>query len=211
MGKKVSKCVLLCASPYVDKEYVKSQIFSGDFIICADGGYDLAKSINLQPNIVIGDFDSAVSKDIIGDVIKLPVKKDDTDTMVCLKYALEKGYKDILILGGTGARLDHTIANLTALKYVCRNGGRAVLDDEAAQIIYTESVLEINNKNGATVSIFPFGCEKATVTLTGFEYEVKNFTMTSDFPIGVSNISKENATVNIHSGGVIIIINKHIN
>lgn len=206
----MSRCVLLCASPFVNREYVKSQILKDDFIICADGGYDLAKSINVQPDIVIGDFDSAVSDNITGDVIRLPVKKDDTDTMMCIKYALKKGFKDILILGATGARLDHTVANLIALKYACKNGGKAVLADESARIIYTDSVFEINNKNGATVSVFPFGCESAEVTLMGFEYEVNRFIMTSDFPIGTSNIAKENATVNVHSGGVLIIINEYI-
>lgn len=207
----MSRCVLLCASPYVNKEYVSSQILSDDFIICADGGYDLAKSINVVPNIVIGDFDSASSANITGNVIKLPVKKDDTDTMMCIKYALKNNYKDILILGATGARLDHTIANLISLKYVYKNGGMAALADENTYIIYTEDNFEINNKEGATVSVFPFGCESAEVTLTGFEYEIKNYIMTSEFPIGVSNISKKAAAVKVHSGGVIVIINAYVN
>ena len=49
------------------------------------------------------------------DIIHVPVEKDDTDTLLCLKYGMELGYREFLMIGGIGGRLDHTMANIQTL------------------------------------------------------------------------------------------------
>ena len=149
-------------------------------------------------------------KKIIIDNIKkiiLPVEKDDTDSIYCIKYGISKGYKEFLLLGATGSRADHFYANLALLKFAHNNDCTAVLKDSKTSIYYTENNLDLHC-NSCTVSVFPFGCSQAVVSLNGFKYPADKLVMTSDFPIGNSNIATSKAsTITVHSGGVLVIIN----
>ncbi|HHZ06222.1 MAG TPA: thiamine diphosphokinase [Clostridiales bacterium] len=202
----MNRCILICASPDIDIDYCKSIITRDDHIFCADGGYDYAKEIGVVPRLVVGDFDSAHSKKILADqVITLPTQKDDTDTMYCIKEIIKRGYRDIAILGGMGGRLDHTLANITALKYLADNGCVGRLLDKSSVIHYCVDKLTIGGNNN-TVSIFPFACEKAEVSLSGFRYTLNHFQMTASFPLGISNVAENEASeINVYSGGVIVI------
>ena len=74
-------------------------------------------SEGIKPHILIGDFDSLDTEDADCPVIRLQAEKDDTDTLVCFRHGLEKGFNDFIILGGLGGRLDHTFANLQILSH----------------------------------------------------------------------------------------------
>ena len=118
-----------------------------------------------------------------------------------------KIYKNFLLLGATGSRADHLYANLSLLKFAYDNGCTAVLKDSKASIYYTEDILKLQCIN-CTVSVFPYGCSKATVTLEGFKYSADKLVMTADFPIGTSNIAtSESSTIKVYSGGVLVIVN----
>ena len=87
-------------------------------IIAADRGYKLAEELGIIPDVFVGDFDS-----FDGDIPEsveihrsIP-EKDDTDTMLAVKLAIEKGCTNILLLGGMGGRFDHTFANIQTLVY----------------------------------------------------------------------------------------------
>ncbi len=204
----MSRCVIICASPYNQPEFIKSQINEDDYIICADGGYDIAVKAGITPSIVIGDFDSATA--LIDNNIKkiiLPVEKDDTDSIYCIKHGISKGYTNFILFGATGSRADHLYANLSLLKFAHSHNCTAVLKDSKTSIFYTESTLSLNYIN-CTVSVFPFGCNNATVTLKGFKYPADKLRMTADFPIGTSNIAITNtSTVTVQDGGVLVIVN----
>lgn len=204
----MSRCVIICASPYNQPEFIKSEIRTDDYIICADGGYDIAKKASITPNLVIGDFDSSLTP--VDDNIKkiiLPVEKDDTDSIYCIKYGISKDYKSFILLGATGSRADHLYANLSLLKFAYDNGCTATLKDSKTSIYYTEDILQLNCIN-CTVSVFPYGCSKAIVTLEGFKYSADRLVMTADFPIGTSNIATaESSAIKVHSGGVLVIVN----
>lgn len=205
----MNRCIIICASPYNQPEFIKNKIKPNDYIICADGGFDTALKAGISPHLIIGDFDS--TKLSFGNNYKkvlLPTEKDDTDSVYCVKYAIKQGYRDFLILGATGGRIDHMYANFSILKHLCKQNCKGVVKDEFTDIYYTETILTLSEKE-KTVSIIPFGCEEAVVTLDGFKYSAKKLNMQSDFPIGISNITTEKTSkITIHSGGVLVMVNK---
>lgn len=214
MAEKVKKrCVIICASPYNQPDFIRDSVSSDDFVICADGGFDTALQAGINPDIVIGDFDSKTKDYNIGNDVEsiiLPTDKDDTDGIYCVKYAVSKSFDKFLILGATGGRTDHMYANLSLLKFIYQEKCYGVLEDKFTHIRYTEEKLILNEK-GKTVSILPFGCESAEVTLKGFKYKADRLVMESSFPIGISNIAvSDNAEIDVHSGGVLVIVNKSI-
>ena len=155
-------------------------------IIAADGG--LKKLGEIKPDLVVGDFDSLGSVPENESVIKHPIKKDDTDTLLAVKIGLEKGYKAFVIYGAIGGRLDHTVATIQTATFVAENGAIAYIYDG------THTVTSIKNSNiifNATakgyVSVFALSGVVKGVSINGLLYELNDAELTPSFPIGVSN------------------------
>ena len=99
------------------------------YTICADGGYDHAKKQGIVPDILLGDLDSISERADIKTLV-FPTEKNETDSEIALLYAIEKGYKDIVLTGVTGTRLDHTLNNIFLLKTASELGAKAVIADD---------------------------------------------------------------------------------
>lgn len=207
------KCVIISGSPECDIDFIESAAKGCDYLMCADMGYSHAKKAWLNPDFVAGDFDSC-KDEVEGDfeLLRLSTDKDFTDTHVCVQNALEKGYKDITILAATGGRLDHSIANLYLLEYIASNGGRGVILSEKERVeLLCEGKSAFPGLNGLTFSLFPFGCGSVTLSIKGAEYELSDYTLKSEMPIGVSNVFSGNlCEINISQGKALIIINRSL-
>ena len=203
------RCVILCASPEINIEFIQKNILYDDFIICADGGYDVLQKLKIVPDLIIGDFDSVKTKKDFSksEVITLNVNKDDTDTMHCAAEAIKRGYKEILFLCATGGRIDHTLANLSVLYSLSKKGKAAYMIDKSSTTrVISVGKTVIEGKTGYGFGIFPFACEEAYLSLSGFEYELDNGKLTADHPVGVSNkIIKDKAEISVFSGTAVIV------
>ena len=165
-----------------------------DLIIAADGGYSTLKKLNIKPDLVVGDFDSLGAVPENENVIKHPVKKDDTDTLLAVKIGLEKGYKTFVIYGAIGGRLDHTVATIQTATFVAENGGIAyIYDGNYTVTAIKNSSIKFKNTPKGYVSVFTLSGVAKGVTITGLLYETNDVELTPSFPIGVSNefIGKE--------------------
>ena len=188
-------------------EVIKKQ--EGDFVICADGGVVIAEAGGIVPDVVLGDLDSTDSIDNKYNFIRFPKEKDDTDTMLCLKYGIEKGYRDFVIIGGIGGRLDHTIANIQTLAYAKTRGIKAKICscDAVCQMISDGETAEIERKEGFYVSIFSYSQECEGVSISGTKYVLENGRIDSSFPLGVSNeFASEKACISVEKGNLLIIL-----
>jgi thiamine pyrophosphokinase len=161
-----------------------------DIVIAADGGYDALISLGIAPKIIVGDMDS-VRELPHGDVelIRYPVRKDETDMHLCYLEGVKRGADTFLIYGGTGGRSDHTLANLSLLLMAKDRGDRAYLmgDGEIFFCIKDESV-SFTIPAGRGVSVFA-ASENCRISLSGLEYECQDLPVKMEMPIGVSNSS----------------------
>ena len=165
-----------------------------DLIIAADGGYSTLKKLNTKPDLVVGDFDSLGEAPENEKVIKHPVKKDDTDTLLAVKIGLEKGYKTFVIFGAIGGRLDHTIATIQTATFVAENGGIAyIYDGNHTVTAIKNSTIKFSKDAKGYISIFALSGVAKGVSIKGLLYELNDAEITPYFPVGVSNefIGKE--------------------
>jgi thiamine pyrophosphokinase len=181
---------------------------AGDLVIAADAGYLVCQKLGIRPDLVLGDFDSMPVPEYDGSIVRLPVEKDDTDTIAAVRTALENDCKEIFIYGGTGGkRLDHTLANLQTLLFLRRKGARGYLydDDFLWTVIENESLTICRSVEWGLFSAFCLGDRAEGIDETGFQYTLENGTLTPDFPMGVSNhIVAEKATVSVRSGALAV-------
>ena len=178
-----------------------------DLIIAADAGYLNVQKAGLRPDVIIGDFDSSKKPNTDTPIETFPILKDDTDTMLAIKYGFNSGYKRFEIYGGLGGeRTDHTIANIQSLAYIVDRGGEGVLvgENETFALIKNSSI-KLHSEKGKTLSVFAYGGIAEGISIKGAVYETDNLTLTPFFPLGVSNKFKENtSTVGVKNGCVLI-------
>ncbi|MBR6531555.1 MAG: thiamine diphosphokinase [Clostridia bacterium] len=181
-----------------------------DIIIAADAGYLHLQALGIEPDILLGDFDS-MSLPEEKKALVYPVRKDDTDTMLAIKTGFEKGFTEFVIYGALGGkRTDHSIANIQSLGFIARHGGRGTLvgDGESFTLI-SDGELVITSEESSTFSVFAYGGKAEGVTIRGSQYDVENAELTPFFPLGVSNKFKEKSvTVSVRKGCLLIVREK---
>ncbi len=202
------KCVIFAGMP-VSQE-MKSYCSGADFVIAADAGYKTARSIGIEPDLLIGDYDSAPAPAQGKTIIRLPAEKDDTDTLCAVKKALEYNMDEILILGGLGGRFDHTLANLQTLIFLAQTGVKAMLAEEQNEImVLTPGEYRFAACKGYYYSFFSVGSSVEKLTLEGFRYPLSEARLTHAYPIGVSNEPvKEELTVRFERGMLFFVKSK---
>ncbi|MEG1559361.1 MAG: thiamine diphosphokinase [Clostridia bacterium] len=179
----------------------------GDLIIAADKGYDFAKGCGIEPDIILGDFDSISKKPEGSNVLIYPEEKDDTDTMIAIKYALAHGYKNLVLFCCMGNRLDHTLANIQSIAYASRMGANVVMHGRDTDCYaVTNGILTFDFPVHGIVSVFCIGKNAVGVNLVGLKYPLNDATLIGDFPIGTSNeFLGEPASIFVRNGTLLVI------
>ena len=181
---------------------------AGDLIIAADAGYHHCLAQGIVPDLLLGDFDSMEIPADFPDIHRLPVEKDDTDTLAAIRFGLAQGCAEFHIYGGTGGRrLDHTLANLQSLLFLRRHGARGFLydDDFLWTVIENESITLPREVDGGLLSVFCLGDKAEGVDETGLQYLLSDAVLTPAFPIGVSNhFTASEATVAVRRGALAV-------
>ena len=190
-------------------------IEDADLIVCADTAYLSARAEGIAPHAVIGDFDHAAHEDkLTADqkVLRFSSIKDDTDTMLCVKYALNRGASEIVIVGGIGGRLDHTFANIQTLSFIRKHGAKGVILDGDHAVMTVDSHVSLTKGSYYYASVFALDPVCRDITLKGFKYEAEHIDLTSDFPLGVSNeITEDTAEIAVGEGALLVILAKKEN
>lgn len=180
-----------------------------DLVIAADRGLAAFDAAGLEPDMAIGDMDSVPADVLARYGSRLPQQrlsciKDDTDGEAALNLAIERGAKEVIILGALGGRLDHALANLMLLVRAHNLGAFAQIADERVRIFRVDGRAEITGAKGDTVSLLPLGQAKG-VTISGFFYPLENYTLRNDQTLGMSNVvSAETASVTVASGDLLL-------
>jgi len=201
----MSRCFIFGAGDA--PEYLPVVPMEGDTVIAADGGYLTCCKENIVPDLLVGDFDSMDEPADFPHILRHPVEKDDTDTFLAARKALELGCDEVHIYGGTGGRLDHTLANLQLLMWLRQKGGKGYLYDGAFTYtaIINEAITVKKEKEWALLSVFCMGADAHGVSERGVQYPLDRADLTAFFPLGVSNhILEETAEVSVEDGALVV-------
>lgn len=204
----MKRCVIFAAMPVSAK--LAAYYENADMILAADAGYLSVQKLGLTPTLLLGDYDSAPVPQSTVPVLRLPAEKDDTDTYFAAKKAMELGATEVVILGGLGGRLDHTLANLQTILYLQQNKISAILADETTQVrVLLPGHHEIIAQENSYLSLLPTEASATGVTLAQVQYPLTDATLTNVWPVGVSNeFVAQYADVTVKTGGLFCIICK---
>ncbi len=199
--------------------YTGGEIFSGgiterpsadDLIIAADSGYRNAQKMGVQPQLLLGDFDSLGEPQNVGDteLLRVPAEKDETDTQLAVTEALARGATEIVLIGGLSGRLDHTMSSVAILEYLCEKRIRAIMTDgkNRVRFLHNDSVLIPRSERFRYVSLLCADTVVRGITVEGCKYPLKNATLRRTLQYAVSNEIMGNcALIAVRRGGVWIV------
>jgi thiamine pyrophosphokinase len=201
----MKRCFIFAAGTFYG---LRERPQAGDLVLAADAGYQTCRKCGILPDLLLGDFDSMDQPAEFANVRRSPVEKDDTDTMLAIKTALDEGCGTVYIYGGTGGkRLDHTLANLQTLLYLRRRGGRGYLydNDFVWTVIENEMMTLEKRVEWGLFSAFCLGDRAEGIDEEGFQYPLRDAVLTPEFPMGVSNhILEQQARVTVRRGALAI-------
>ena len=186
--------VLIVAGGSISSDVI-DKVPSWDYVIAADGGIKFCEKLDIVPDMLVGDFDSATDIDKAayeGKGVKIHTyvpEKDLTDTHIAVYKALELSPREILIIGATGRRMDHTLANIGMLQFIDKSGIVGTIIDEHNRISIISHNITIYRKDtiGTYISFIPYSNVVTGVSLRGFKYPLDNRKLYLGDSLGVSN------------------------
>lgn len=154
------KAVIVAGGKAPNKDLFLREIEDANYLIAADSGVNVFHKYNVSPDVLLGDFDSAKCEAINAfkeiEIVKFKPEKDFTDSELAFKNAIEHGADEIVLLGCTGTRLDHTIANIGLLKLALDSNIKAVIKDENNCIFLISKDTVLQGSYGQTISFQAF-------------------------------------------------------
>lgn len=204
----MSQSVAIIANGEIQSpEIIRSLVLRHTRFVAVDGGLAHCAKMNIQPHVIVGDFDSC-PEDLLEryeNVSKISLKRDENETD--LEVAIEEiGPKQITLYGAWGNRIDHSLTNILLLS---RHPGMKI-ETENEILISTDDFLEIECKKGQTISLIPMN-GPVIVTTDGLKWELQDGKLDVNF-IGISNIAlKDRVKIDVKQGCLICCLNKPTN
>jgi thiamine pyrophosphokinase len=182
-----------------------------DRIIGVDRGIDYLFEVGLMPSHIIGDFDSCQQEALRyfdqSNVprITFPSQKDMTDTHLALEKVLEWQLDELIILGATGSRMDHTLANLMVISRYT-DVLKVIVIDTNNRIQWVRTSLILKKSHYKYISLVPMSNLVKGVTFNGVKYPLESANLDMRDSYGISNeIVDKEASLTINEGILMVI------
>lgn len=211
---------LIVSGGDTDKEFLLELVKNGGFdvVIAADAGMNTLYAAGIEPDIAVGDFDSAdaavlerLRRDEQVEICELDTHKDDTDTEHAIYEAIRRGAREIVLVGAFGTRLDHVLANIGLLGIGLEEHVDIRLLDRHNRIrmIAEPLVIKKEEQYGKYLSLLPFSQEVSHVTLRGVKYPLDDASLVPCCSLGVSNeIVADEAEISFSQGRLLVMETK---
>ncbi|MBR6771865.1 MAG: thiamine diphosphokinase [Clostridia bacterium] len=203
----MKRCVIVGGADIGDYGNICEKLTKEDYIIFCDSGLKHMSMLKVEPDLIVGDFDSHENPNLAAETIVLPREKDDTDTMFAVKEAVKRGFEDFLLIGVVGARLDHTLGNVYILLYLDSLGKKGrIIDDYSEMELVSQNAVSVDGKYPYFSLLNITGCSRG-ITIKGAKYPLNDAEITSEYQYGISNevLPGERAEVSVKKGKLLLI------
>ena len=203
----MKRCVIVGGADINNYDYIQSRLYADDYIVFCDSGLKHLEALQVKPSLIVGDFDSHDNPHLDVETIVLPCEKDDTDTVFAVKEAIKRGFDDFLLIGVVGARLDHTLGNVSILLYLDSIGKKGIVIDDYSEIEIVSNEPAYIEDSYAFFSLLNVSGTAKGITIENAKYLLNNAEITCEYQYGVSNevLPGKTAKVSILEGKLLLI------
>ena len=206
----MGRCVIVGGADINNYAFIREKLRADDYVIFCDSGLKHLENLQVLPSLIVGDFDSHENPHLDVETIVLPCEKDDTDTVFAVKEAIKRGFDDFVLIGVVGARLDHTLGNMSILLYLDSLGKKGcIIDDYSEMEIISDNPVSVSDRYSFFSLLNITGCAKG-ITITGAKYPLVDGEITCEYQYGVSNevLPGQTAVVSIKEGKLLLIMDR---
>ena len=173
-------------------------------IICCDGSAASLVTSGYIPDAIVGDMDSLSEnlKKRFADRLYPDKSQDTNDLTKAVMWCHEMNYHDIVILGGTGKREDHTLGNISLLAEYAENVKIRMITDTGIFIPFLHSC-SVSSFLGQQVSIFSIDPE-TEISSTGLKYPLTRLKIKNWWVATLNEALGDTFSLEFHSGRVIV-------
>jgi thiamine pyrophosphokinase len=208
----MSRALIFVNGELLDLESARTLVCPGDALLAADGGTRHILALGLRPSVVMGDLDSVMDderhrlEEACVRILQYPSDKDETDLELALRYAVQAGHREILVVAALGGRLDQTLGNLSLLTDPALAGVDVRLDDGVEEAFFVRDSCEVRGSPGDIVSLIPWGGEVAGVITDNLRWPLRGEILHPHQTRGISNeLLGESAAIHLKSGLLLVI------
>jgi len=207
--KKMKKAIIIANGDSPTKSQINFLKNKGyDNIICADGGANSAKKLGIIPDLIIGDLDSitAQNKDYYSGKCKITLirRQNDTDVEKALKFLIKNKFSEVILLGATGDRLDHSICNLGIVLKFHNKINISILHKKSILRAY-KGKIELPAVRCEIISFYGFNA-RTKITSKGLKFPLNNMALPFGKRESTSNVATRNKVSLEIKGGIIFVI-----
>lgn len=203
----MKRCVIVGGADINNYEYIRSCLQEDNFIVFCDSGLKRLQKLQLKPSLIVGDFDSHDNPHLDVETIVLPCEKDDTDTVFAVKEALKRGFDDFLLVGVIGARLDHTLGNVSILLMLDKAGKKGKIIDDYSEMEIVSNETAYVDDSFAYFSLLNISGTAKGITIENAKYPLENAEITCEYQYGISNevLPRRIAKIFVSEGELLLI------
>lgn len=203
----MNRCVIISNANINNYSRIKQYLRETDFFIFCDGGLKHREKLEVEPNLIVGDFDSHPNPNLPVETIMLPCEKDDTDTVYAVKEAINRGYSDFLLIGAIGERFDHSLGNISILVMLESLSITAkIVDDYSEMELVTRHPVYIE-ESFSYFSLLNITGKANGINILNAKYPLENGTINCDYQYGISNevLPNKTAKVWVEDGNLLLV------
>ncbi len=203
----MSRCVIVGGADINSYDRVKSYFLEDDYFIFCDSGLKHKDNFGVDANLIVGDFDSYDEPDVGVETIVLPTVKDDTDTVYAVKEGLKRGYKEFLLVGCIGERIDHTLGNVSILQMLDNNGASGIIVDDYSEMELVKNEIKRVPDSFSYFSLINIYGSAKGISIKNAKYPLDNAEITTDYQYGISNevVKGSEAMISVNEGALLLV------
>lgn len=203
----MKRCVIVGGADINNYEYIRGRLCENDYIIFCDSGLKHLDALEVTPGLIVGDFDSHDNPHLDVETIVLPCEKDDTDTVYAVKEAIKRGCNEFLMVGVIGARLDHTLGNVSILLYLDYLGMKGCIIDDYSEMEMVSSQPAYIEDSYSFFSLLNITGTAKGITIENAKYLLDNAEIRCEYQYGISNevLPGRIAKVSVKEGKLLMI------
>ncbi|MDM1556669.1 thiamine diphosphokinase [Chryseobacterium indologenes] len=182
-------------------------------IACTDGAFHYLKRMGFpldKLDFISGDFDSHAGSDenIYQEKFIHTPDQNHTDFYKALDIIIEKGGKNVDVLGGSGGEQDHFLGNLT-VAYAFKDKLKVKFYDEFSEYYFIPKNFTIKGIKDKMISLYPFPVAE-NVTTKGLNWPLDHGSLDIISRIGTRNFAVEDeVSITYENGDLLIFIGKN--
>ncbi len=207
---KHRQCTVVANGLFPQSERARQYLDCGRTVICCDGAARNLALMGMEPHCIVGDCDSIdpETRRRFADRIVRIAEQESNDLTKCMRHAQALGFDDVVILGATGLREDHTLGNVSLLASYCRMFGRVAMISDFGEFHAISRTTTFETVAGQQISLFALP-PVAALTSHGLLYPLRRRRLMSWWEGTLNEATGNSVTIEVEGGGDVLVYLLH--